>query len=144
MHRPVAVALALCAFLALAAPASAKQHKLVAAGEGGPTVCTLEYKNSLRMFTRFVSASGTVDCSAPVQQNSQINAGGDAGNVCSGVMARCTSSVSSDWDSYTWDVQVIAPRGQGWLVGPSSCSGIGTDNLRCSFSWDYSLTSFVP
>ena len=144
MHRCAALAITLCALLALAAPASAKQFKLVAAGEGAPTVCTLEYKNYLRMFTRFVRAEGSVDCSAAVQHNHQLRAGSDLGNLCSGVMLACTSSVSSDWDSYTYDVQVIAPRGQGWLTGPTSCSGIGTDNLRCSFSWDYSLTSFVP
>ncbi len=136
MHRSVAVALALCALLASAAPAAAeKEIRLVAYGEG-TTVCTVKiHREVIRLFDRNYSFRGSTECPVAVQQTAQAFGGPEVGSYCARFATTCGSSGTTEYSGVDYDISIVAPLGQGWLppFPDGVCSGIGTDNLRCSF-----------
>ena len=143
----VAAAVALLA----PAPASALQHKiaLVAYGEG-TTTCVVTTNKVLKAFwggeTRY-EFFGRTECSVPVQQSGQAQLAHDdpslveVAPLCSAFTARCESRDYVQGVEYqngtrgmTYRVTLRAPHGQGWLTAPQTCSGVGSDNLTCTFT----------
>ena len=91
---------------------------------------------------------GRTDCTEPVQQTGRamVPAGiGDPaaldGGLCSSFSTDCYSG-GFQYDNGPYDepmqytISLVAPLGQGWIGAPTNCSGIGTDNLRCTFTVD--------
>ena len=134
--------------LAAAAPASAERVVLVAAGDGATTTCIVQ-ATATDHWTQYNAADGTTSCTVAVEQSGQVRGhvpGVSTGSLCSGFTRECHSSVMwHDFDEQdagvsntpesTYEMAVRAPNGQGWVSAPAqSCSGIGTDNLRCTFT----------
>ncbi len=132
--------------LVAAAPAAAAGATVVAYGTG-VTSCSISLSASKALINiggiRY-RYEGVTDCSVAVEQSARatLYAGSwvvDEGPLCSGFVARCSSSgsylsVGLDADHATYVVRLIAPPGQGWLTAADECSGAGTDNLRCTFT----------
>lgn len=130
------------------APASALQNKitLVAYGEG-TTTCVVTANTAHRMFwggEQRYDFLGRTECSVPVEQSGQAWLAGalpEYGPLCSGFRTTCSSSgwvqgeeYAQGVDGVRYRVHLIAPHGQGWLAAPDNCSGVGSDNLTCTFT----------
>ena len=140
MHRCAVLALALCALLAFASPASAvsgrEVHRVVAYGEGVTTCEITLYRDIVKVFSYAYHYNGSTSCSTAVQQTGfgWTELHDDDGNFCSGFRTTCGSGGESFGEVAHYDVTITAPRGQGWVTVPEDCSGVGTDNLRCNFA----------
>jgi hypothetical protein len=142
----IAAVTSLVLALAVAQPAAGETEAFVAYGEGD-TVCTIWVSKQLSEYAGSQSAaiaSGRTECNVPVEQSvvawmdaSESNEAAEAGE-CSGFTTSC--------ESWTWvtggpvwpqpaqtRVHLTAPLGQGWVGVPTNCSGVGTDNLTCTF-----------
>lgn len=145
MSLPIALITAGLSLVA-SAPAAADGATAVAYGTG-VTSCSISLSASKALINiggiRY-RYEGVTDCSVAIEQSGQatLYAGSsvvDQGPLCSGFLARCSSSgsylsVGLDADHATYVVRLIAPLGQGWLTASDQCSGAGTDNLRCTFT----------
>lgn len=63
------------------------------------------------------------------------------GELCNADSTDCYSG-GSQYDRGEYDapmrytIHLTAPLGQGWIGAPLNCSGVGTDNLKCTFTVD--------
>ncbi len=143
---PRTLLVAAAAALGLAAPAAAETVELVAYGEG-VTTCLVRV-TATDEWGQSNAADGTTTCSTAIEQSGQVRGhvpGVSTGSLCSGLRTACESYAS--WHDYdeedagvggtpeaTYDVALRAPLGQGWVAPADRCSGVGTDNLRCTFT----------
>ena len=152
------VLIAFCAFAGVTAPASAEQRArdiipVVAYGEG-TTTCTVTIEHTATLVTMpdippSYDVHGYTQCDRAVQQTARVSHAEALrdpvyGALCSAFATSCSSSVSGYGFAgvVTYKVTLRAPAGQGWITAPGECSGVGTDNLQCSFTGrliDYEL-----
>src|SRR5687768_2960039 len=132
------------------APASALQHKIpiVAYGEG-TTTCIVTVNSVHRLLyggEQRYDFHGRTECDAAVEQSGQAWLNHRTPSLvvtaplCSGFRAACESRGSAQGEDYairtgpaSYRVTLRAPLGQGWVTAPTDCSGVGTDNLTCTF-----------
>ena len=132
-----------------AVPATAVQEVFVAYGTGA-TACDITVAKrtgwtdptDLNKYGTMIR--GVTDCSAPVAQtgHATVPASGSYpaldGGLCSATRTVCSSG--GTWmnilhnQPVTYRMSLRAPVGQGWIGAPTNCSGIGTDNLNCTFT----------
>lgn len=151
--KRLATALALTLVLATAGTAAAHHHvgvaetQVFAAYGTGNTACLIEVQ-------KYTFAWGEPEARAVVEGHSECNValeqqmvaamegrdGGadELGSPCADVTTQCDSSAAvdaaSDWVGRGQiRIKLRAPDGQGWVGSPKDCSGIGTDNLTCTF-----------
>ena len=148
--KPLAAALlALAAFALPATPAAANGYfgapetQIFTAYGTGNTLCTIQVRKWVDQ-SGGTFVDGETGCNAALQQTVQasMQAGGGEpaadGPVCSRVGTTCYSDAAiadeEDWIGRGQiHVKLIAPNGQGWVGSPKDCTGIGTDNLTCTF-----------
>src|SRR5688572_5182833 len=132
--------------LVVAAPAAAETEVFVAYGEDN-TVCTIQVSKLILNWSHpetTAMVQGHTDCNVALEQTarawmdpSAISPGADGG-VSSCFSQSCGSAEWVDGGD-TWPepvqyrLRLRAPAGQGWIGSPVNCSGIGTDNLDCTF-----------
>ena len=96
--------------------------------------------------------AGETHCSAPVEQTARATIAADAdspaldGGLCSGFRTACESLGHEQGDynisPLKYRITLRAPLGQGWVGDPTSCSGVGTDNLTCEFFLNDAVVDF--
>ena len=141
--RRLLVSVASLAALVLSAAAPASAEVFVAYGTG-VTVCQIRVHHEDNFgFTQ--RAFGVTDCNEPVEQTGHAVMNGMNAPACGGVIKHCYSGVPEEggvtyrWEDGVWTgplryhVDLQAPSGQGWIGAPTTCSGVGTDNLHCVF-----------
>ncbi len=118
--------------------AYAMRSSFVASYGTGETTCTI----SARMNAAgpdYRDFEGITDCSRDVQQSAQAWVVGASGSAaapsCSGWQALCRSAgwAYGSYSDVHYQISITAPNGEGWVAAPSECSGVGTDNLKCTF-----------
>ena len=130
-------------------PATAVQEVFVAYGTGATTCQITVAKKTGWLYATDLDAYGTMikgvtDCSSPVAQtgHATVPASGSIpaidGGLCSTTSAVCTSARTlgsyMNPQPVTYRMSLRAPLGQGWIGAPTNCSGVGTDNLSCTFT----------
>ncbi len=94
--------------------------------------------------------TGRTDCTAPVQQSGEAWLTNDDPSLVAyawpcelfGPSCESTGSAGGYQTPYAdhppgpvkYHVRLRAPLGQGWATAPDACSGVGTDNLDCTFT----------
>ena len=132
----------------LGAQAAEATQVFVAYGEG-LTRCTIKVKKRGMKpgmgGVRETEFEGRTDCSVPIEQSGHaiVPKGSESydldGGLCEGLRATCVSG-GYQRNQGTWSADMIytvklrAPLGQGWLGAPEPCTGVGTDNLQCTFT----------
>ena len=148
---PLIVALALLgaspAHAATYAPTPGVTEVFVAYGTG-VTRCDITLKKrtgeDLMTSAYGTAYSGKTDCTAPVNQTARARVAADGsvpaldGGLCSQLARTCTSGGNLNGmlnrQPLSYRITLRAPDGQGWVGAPAFCSGVGTDNLVCTFT----------